>query len=459
MKTCPVCKNKFNGHICDNCGFDAELDYEPSSASTCPICSNEYDGVECSKCGYDSTTDYESYCTLKPINSKTLSIATMRKEWRLKDSKKFRCPNCGCSTFYLIPQETNSVCSSCGKTIGIAAAMPKLDNGEHKQINDDGSVTIGTKINGIWQGPFRKIMLDQSSYEGTYINGKTEGILIYSDSNGTVTKGEYHSGNWNGPFTMTFKSGVLYSGTKTDGKITGTLEYHDQYGNIQIGEWRDNAWNGPGKYICKTDGSVINAEWNNGKVSSGTIQYKNGDVYIGQIRDYVRNGKGTLTFKNGSHITAFFSNKNGKETATITFTNDAIYQGDLNDGITGSGTFTALKTPHFMKIIYKGRWKDGLLNDMNGVITITTNSNETYEFKGNIHLNEIVGEGILYYVNQNRTKDVISSGPWVNGRNQNKQSNKKYRIAEQYLQMALNYIKETTLSHLPQRDSVNTMHL
>ena len=448
MNTCPVCKNKYDGHICGICGFDAKSDYEPSTASVCPICNNEYDGAMCSKCGYDSTTDYESYLTLNPIHSGTPSNAAFRKQWREIDSKMFRCPDCGCNTFYLIPQETKSVCSSCGKTIDIAAAMPKLENGAHKQTNDDGSVTIGTKINGIWQGPFRKIMLDQSSYEGTYVNGKIEGILIYTDSKGTVTKGEYHNGNWNGPFTMTAKNGVFYSGTKTNGIITGTLEYHDQYGNIQIGEWRDKTWNGPGKYICKADGSVINAEWNNGKVSSGTIQYKNGDVYIGQIRDYVRNGKGTLTFKNGSHITALFSNKNGKETVTITFTNDAIYKGEVNDGITGVGTFTA-KNTHFMKIVYEGKWKDGLLNDMNGFLTITTYANETFEFKGNIHLNKIVGEGILYYVNQNRTKDIISSGPWVNGRNQNKQSNKKYRTAAQYLQMALNYIKETTLSHLP----------
>ncbi len=157
----------------------------------CPICGKKSeDGSSiCTGCGYDRSTDYEEFPTFAPVG--------------------------------MVPSR-NSRCT---------------------EVNADGSVTVGVKINGIWQGFFQKTFPDGRCLRGTYVDGRIEGELTDIEPDGTVTRGVFHNG-WNGPFTQTYPEGAFFEGVLVNGEPEGLLRYVDENGKVTQRQWNKAGWKG-----------------------------------------------------------------------------------------------------------------------------------------------------------------------------------------------------------------------
>ena len=132
----------------------------------CPVCGavQENHVYVCEECGYDRSADYEVFRTLVSVEG------TPAREKEVV--RKF------------------------------------------KQKNPDGSIIIGEKVKGVWNGPFVKKYPSGSFYVGTYVEGKAQGELKYVDKEGKITLGQWHGDGWNGPCREFFPGGSIMEGEK-----------------------------------------------------------------------------------------------------------------------------------------------------------------------------------------------------------------------------------------------------
>lgn len=267
----------------------------------CPVC-EETLGTStcvCPSCGYDRSTDYTIYCTFARI--------------------------------------------------GQTAAR----DGKCTQRGTDGSITVGTKIKGIWNGPFKQTFPDGSYLEGTYVNGKIEGMLTNVDAKGATTVGMYHNG-WNGPFTQTFPTGTSMEGVFVNGKVEGFLKQIYQDGRIWEGQWHNGNWNGPCKETFASggvrEGTKINGIWDglftttwpSGIVYVGTqkgteivgpLEQRDGkgNIFTCEWSNNSWNGLGKYKYADGSVLTATWVNGNVPGDGKITYTNGSVYEGGIEN--------------------------------------------------------------------------------------------------------------------------------
>lgn len=182
--------------------------------------------------------------------------------------------------------------------------------------------------NGIWEGPFLKRFIDNSYYEGNYINNDAYGNLKYVDSYGRTTIGVWKDGNWNGQCKKIKKDRHM-EGTKKNGKWEGKLTYNG-VGNTFIGEWYNGTWNGNCTYstnYCK-DYSEIK------KI-----------VYSGIWKDGMPSGK------------------NGKLTVTPQKGHTIMYEGEFSMGkASGKGFLYSIDTNGIKEPLDYGIWKDNILD-------------------------------------------------------------------------------------------------
>ena len=161
MRRCPVCeKERIQGSVCDNCGFDLSCDYEgcrtlcsalpkdaePISARAakwrqrqqkqavalahresemlrCPVCEKEQiQGSICDGCGFDTSCDYESHRTLystlpkqaEPISVRAAKWMRQRKQMITLAPGVLVCPKCGRGNFSFLINEMQYICADCG---------------------------------------------------------------------------------------------------------------------------------------------------------------------------------------------------------------------------------------------------------------------------------------------------------------------------------------------------------
>lgn len=257
------------------------------------------------------------------------------------------------------------------------SAMNELkDNGACVYRNEDGSITKGNRVNGEWEGKFKKSYPDGSYYEGTYKKGKVDGKLKFIDKDGTITIGFWKDENWNGRCkeegtskdkkkyvklgrkvdgkwegicTTVYEKGGYFQRVYKDGVENGEATFVDDDGTIYTGTWENGAWNGAfreegvdnnnyryvkeggtmvdGKLegVVRTtfdDGEYWEKNYKDGKVvGESTYRFKNGKVTVGTWDNGEWNGAFTTTFPDGSHYTGVY--REGEIVGNVLYTDEA----------------------------------------------------------------------------------------------------------------------------------------
>jgi hypothetical protein len=225
-------------------------------------------------------------------------------------------------------------------------------------------------------------------YEGTMINGKTEGEGLYTFSKGTVLKGEFKDGFFYRGVKKEKpgKSIYTYTGTFKDNELTGNGELIVEGLYKYVGDFVDGVENGYGiqymdngekfegifqnGYYKKgtlttilNDGMVITGDFKKFEPYYGTIIYKDSMKYVGQIKNFVPNGEGTIYLTDGGVFKCHWIKRTANGYGEYKLSNDVIYKGKwVNGEIDGKG-----------QIIYPdgkintGIWEKGkLIKEING---------------------------------------------------------------------------------------------
>lgn len=339
-------------------------------------------------------------------------------------------------------------------------------NGACKKTNQDGSVTVGTRKNGAWDGHFKKTYRDGSYWEGKYISGKISCKLTHVNSKGYAIVGIWENDNWNGKCRVenddnsviegtridgiwngsfkTYKHGVSCEGTYVNGDVEGEIIYTDENGNVFCCEWYNGNWNGYGEYKSKY--GVLKGRWVEGELQGiGIYKYNNGRVYEGEIANFKRNGKGIIIFSTHDVIlNATFKDDDVVGNATIQFPNGDVYVGTWREMIEGYGSFNGKNCLGIREITYSGIWKDGMLSG-SGKLTVIPVKGASVAYDGYFTLGKISGEGYLYSVDANGTKEPITNGKWKDNKIVSGSKSRMIKDGEKLLALAVDYIRDTTV--------------
>lgn len=356
---------------------------------------------------------------------------------------------------------TDQISSSTIKII----VINNIENGFCEHRGEDGSVTVGTKKNGIWHGPFKKTYESGAHFEGTYVNGKCVGELTYVDDKGHTTVGLYENGNWNGKcvfengnsilegiringdwngtFKKTYKNGAVYIGTYINNEIVGELTYIDAEGNTFVCQWQKGNWNGTGKYHSKY--GILTGSWINGEVSGKAIyQYHNGSIYEGGIKNFKRNGQGIIKFfSNKIILEAYFKDDMVDGSAIIKFPGESLYKGSWKDIIEGRGTFSSTKCFGIRELTYSGEWKNGMISGK-GSLTIVSNKGDSIIYDGEFALGKIHGNGFIYSINHG-VKEPLLNSQWHENTLISKSTSSFIKETANLIVIAVVYIRTVTL--------------
>nr|WP_308696087.1 hypothetical protein [uncultured Stomatobaculum sp.] len=250
------------------------------------------------------------------------------------------------------------------------------ENGHCVYRNENGNITEGTRVNGEWEGQFKKSFPDGSYFEGTYINGEVDGQVRYVDTDGTITTGYWKDENWNGRCkeegtrkdkekyvklgrkvdgkwegicTTVYEKGGYFQRVYKDGVENGEATFVDDDGTIYTGTWENGAWNGAfreegvddnNNHYVVEGGTMVNGKWeglvrftfDDGEyweknykddkvVGEVTHRYRNGTITVGTWENGAWNGAFTTTFPDGSHYTGVY--KDGEIIGNVIYTDEA----------------------------------------------------------------------------------------------------------------------------------------
>ncbi len=235
-----------------------------------------------------------------------------------------------------------------------------------KAIYSDGDEYIGEWLNGVKEGKGKYNFADGSVYRGHFhkdlIEGK--GTMIYD--NGEQYTGEWVAGKPNGQGIYTFTDKDRYEGSFKNGSLqgTGTMYYND--GTKYTGQWLNGDRNGKGS-LTDNDGKTTTGTWLNGEL-------KNNEQPT--VNSTVQNSSPSSVYNNTAPVHPSSSEglrdcnatycKNGK--GSLTYDDGSKYIGDFKDGeALGYGICLYANGDR-----YEGFWRNdcpngkGLLIDHNG---------------------------------------------------------------------------------------------
>ena len=156
----------------------------------------------------------------------------------------------------------------------------------------------------VWRGKY-----GEHVYEGSYREGKRNGLGSYTWAGGGRYEGEYHDG-------------------KEDGRGIWTAAGGDRY----EGEWRAGLQNGSGTYSW-VNGDHYEGEWRAGKPHGhGIWTGAGGDRYEGEMRDGTRHGYGTYTWASGDRYEGGFRDGSEHGRGTRTGAAGGRHEGEWRDG-------------------------------------------------------------------------------------------------------------------------------
>ncbi len=391
-------------------------------------------------------------------------------EWRtaVADREKISvCPFCHAR---LLSDEELSMSVSKAPSVDVRSGDVVSDSKSALQCIQhlaDGSVIEGTKINGIWEGEFKKTLKDGSYWLGTYVSGEITGEVTFVDSEGYTTVGMWKNDNWNGryqqenndgsvtkgiyvsgiphgPFIRTYKDGSVYKGTYVNGEVLGELTYRDEKGNVFNCNWSDGNWNGKGVYKSKF--GELTGTWVDGEVSGkGIYRLISGQIYEGGIKNFRKNGRGIIKFPNMDlSIEGYFQDDISQGDVIIHFPDGAYYEGAWSGSIDGKGTFYSEKCSGFASINYVGYWKNGLPSGQNGILEVIPSQRAGIVYQGDFVFGTISGRGQLSNLNSYNHQESLINGEWDNNKIKNRLKSRTIKNSEYLLSVALNYIRGVT---------------
>ena len=138
-------------------------------------------------------------------------------------------------------------------------------NGYGIEHYEEGSIYIGTFLNGKKHGIGVYKWKDKSSYEGEWTNNYINGYGKYIYSDGSVYNGAWYYNRMEGLGEYTFVSKKKYFGYFKNNLKTGFgMLFNSLEKKAYIGFWEDNKQSGLGMFI--NDNRVIYGIWNEGKL-------------------------------------------------------------------------------------------------------------------------------------------------------------------------------------------------
>ena len=143
---------------------------------------------------------------------------------------------------------------------------------------------------------------DGSFYEGTFKDGRQDGIGTYRLPNGYEYTGEWVAGEIRGKGVARFPNGSVYEGQFAAGKPEGTGKITYSNGGSYEGDWTEGKMTGQG-VARYPDGSVYTGAFVDGKHhGQGVLEGAGGFRYEGAWVDGVKEGKGKITYADGAVV-------------------------------------------------------------------------------------------------------------------------------------------------------------
>ena len=164
-------------------------------------------------------------------------------------------------------------------------------------LYDNGKITIGEMVNGLYNGKFLEFSSDGSYGDLSMVNGYINGRCILHNSDGKVYfDGNYSEGKKDGYGVETFLDGSVYKGMWESGEKNGEGMIVFPDGRSFSGDFVNNyPWSGKGTLKREENfftGTLVNGSY----TGECVIEYANGDVYNGQVESDLPNGDGSITY-------------------------------------------------------------------------------------------------------------------------------------------------------------------
>ena len=207
----------------------------------------------------------------------------------------------------------------------------KKKNGFGILVNTDGSKYEGTFRNGKLEGLGRYITIVGDFFEGNFINGSANGYGIFIHSDGSIYKGNWKNDlPWGDGEEWSF-DGSYYKGDFLQGKKCGIGEFRWKDGSIYLGGVNNDLLNGEGIY-----------SWADGKRYKGL--WKDNEMY----------GKGVLENIDGSKYDGVFVKNKKQGYGKYYYNKDKYYEGEWFNG-KQHGKGKLVKN----NIVEEGIWDEG----------------------------------------------------------------------------------------------------
>lgn len=281
-------------------------------------------------------------------------------------------------------------------SFGIAFTKSKCESGNCKNgkgilIDEDGTKTKGSFINGEVEGYAEVTFKNGDKFLGNYIKGRRHGKGKYIRANKEIA----YNGEW-------INGGVCLKGNCKEGK--GVIKYFGpDYHCEMTGGFKNSELTGKVSFFCNSNGEreEFTGEYKNGKPNGyGVNIFSNGSKYEGSLKDGNKHGKGTYTFSDGTYYKGDWVNDKENGNAIYTWkSNDTEckFEGVYKDGKrNGSGKYSCDNGESFIgyykddlfigkgkliysdKSSYEGDFKDGLFDG----IGISKDSEGNIMYKG-----------------------------------------------------------------------------
>lgn len=221
---------------------------------------------------------------------------------------------------------------------------------------------IGDKYEGYWQnniyhGEGRLVKSDASVHEGFFHKGKLHGDCTIQTANYTY-RGTVYFGTYHGKGTLVLEGEGTYVGSFFYGVRHGHGVFTSTNGDIYNGSWRKGHRSGIG--IHKTEYGTYTGSWSRDKRNGhGRFVSNMTGIYDGSWKRNLRHNQGTQNYCDGTTYTGGWSN--GKKTG---FGVQKWPNGDFFKGFWLDDTYNGRGSLRMNNCIFTGVWSIGKREDI-----------------------------------------------------------------------------------------------
>ncbi|KEG09199.1 hypothetical protein DQ04_05631040 [Trypanosoma grayi] len=149
---------------------------------------------------------------------------------------------------------------------------------------------------------------DKDAYEGTWMDGRRQGVGTTLLPNGDVVRHTWHQGApQDGEVLCKYHNGDTYDGEWKDGRRCGKGTQRYANGAIYVGEWANDKPHGRGS-LTDARGETLESEWREGVRMDvrGRLHFLDGSVYEGDMCAGRPHGQGRLSYPDGTSFEGAF---------------------------------------------------------------------------------------------------------------------------------------------------------